>query len=81
MCSNPNFRHVEELTNPMTGRGWTPVELLIDAFASGRVHAAAAARTARITDSSGQSHWPEAPYLQPLHEGQLVDRVARFGAP
>jgi 2',3'-cyclic-nucleotide 2'-phosphodiesterase (5'-nucleotidase family) len=82
MCSNPNFRHIQELKNPVTGRAWTPLELLIDAFASGRVHAAASERTARITDHSGQPHWPEAPHIQPLHEGHDLDgRVARFDAP
>jgi hypothetical protein len=82
MCSNPNFHHIHELKNSVTGRSWTPLELLIDAFASGRVYAAAAARTARITDHSGQPQWPEAPYIQPLHEGHELDgRVASFGAP
>ena len=82
MCSNPNFRHVHELKNSETGRSWTPLELLVDAFVSGRVHAAATERTARITDHSGQPQWPEAPYIQPLREGhELEGDVASFDAP
>lgn len=82
MCSNPNFDHIQELKNPVTGRSWTPLELLIDAFVSGRVHAAVAARTTRITDQSGQPQWPKAPYIQPLHDSHELDgQVASFGAP
>ena len=86
MCSNPNFHQIRELENPATGRGWTPLELLIDAFVSDRVQAATnGPPLERITDHSGQPNWPAAPHIQPLHEtpeARKADgRVARFDTP
>jgi hypothetical protein len=66
MCSNPNFRAIREFDNPSTGRTWTPLELLVDAFESGEVQRAAAAPTARISDHGHVSQWPDAPFIQPL---------------
>ncbi len=68
MCSNPAFRGVRELENPATGRSWTPLELLVDAFESGEARGAAAA-TARVADHGHVAQWPQAPFIQPLNTG------------
>ena len=78
MCSNPAFHGISELENPATGRAWTPLELLVDAFESGDARRAAAAPNARITDHSHVAQWPEAPFIQPLNpEGTSAGPLAR----
>ncbi len=65
MCSNPNFRSIRPLDNPSTGRAWTPLELLVEAFATGETKHAQP--LARVRDLGDLELWPDAPYIQPLH--------------
>jgi len=72
MCSNPAFRRIAEFQNPATGRAWTPVELLVNAFESGDAQRAAAAPKSRITDHGHITQWPQAPFIQPLNLGSMT---------
>ncbi len=67
MCSNPGYREISEIENPATGRAWTPLEFLVDAFESG---AAPVAANSRVTDRGGQILWPEGLYIQPLRSAR-----------
>jgi len=63
MCSNPGYLDINEIENPATGRTWTPLEFLVDAFESG---AAAVPVHSRVEDRGGEPLWPLGPYIQPL---------------
>ncbi|MBW2292952.1 MAG: 5'-nucleotidase C-terminal domain-containing protein, partial [Deltaproteobacteria bacterium] len=63
MCSNPGYSEVVEIENPATGRGWTPLEFLVDAFETGSAPVPA---NSRVTDRGGVALWPEGLFIQPL---------------
>ncbi len=65
MCSNPNFRDIERLENPATGRDWTPLEMFVDAFESGRANESRPVSS--IRDRGEVPAWPRARFMQPLH--------------
>lgn len=67
MCSNPGYSDISEIENPTTGRSWTPLEFLVDAFETG---AAPVPPNSRVTDRGGQMLWPEDLYIQPLRSAR-----------
>jgi len=67
MCSNPGYSDISEIENPTTGRSWTPLEFLVDAFETG---AAPVPSNSRVTDRGGQILWPEGLYIQPLRSAE-----------
>jgi sulfur-oxidizing protein SoxB len=66
MCSNPGYMEITELENPATGRAWSPLELLVSEFESGRELGAG---TSRVHDQGGRVLWPHGPFIQPLTAG------------
>ncbi|HWP65146.1 MAG TPA: 5'-nucleotidase C-terminal domain-containing protein [Candidatus Limnocylindria bacterium] len=74
LCSYPGVMNVRPLTNPTTGRAWTPVDVLVDVLALGP--APAATRRA-LVDVSESAAWPVTPFVQPLTgpgEGRRLSR-------
>jgi 2',3'-cyclic-nucleotide 2'-phosphodiesterase (5'-nucleotidase family) len=67
MCSNPGYSDISEIENPATGRAWTPLEFLVDAFETG---AAPVPSNSRVEDRGGEMLWPEGPYIQPLRSAR-----------
>jgi 2',3'-cyclic-nucleotide 2'-phosphodiesterase (5'-nucleotidase family) len=67
MCSNPGYSDISEIENPATGRAWTPLEFLVDAFETG---AAPVPSNSRVVDRGGEALWPEGPYIQPLRSAR-----------
>lgn len=67
MCSNPGYLDIREIENPATGRGWTPLEMLVDAFETG---AAPVPPNSRVVDRGGTPRWPEGAYIQPLRDSR-----------
>jgi len=63
MCSNPAYRKVSEFENPATGRAWSPLELLLHAFETGRAPVAA---SSRVEDRGLVALWPQGRFVQPL---------------
>ncbi len=78
MCSNPNFKKIRAFENPVAGRAWTPLELLVDAFASGEANRARP--ISRITDIGHVDQWPQAPFIQPLHTESPSERSLSHAA-
>ncbi|MBW2282443.1 MAG: 5'-nucleotidase C-terminal domain-containing protein [Deltaproteobacteria bacterium] len=64
MCSNPAYLEVTELENPATGRAWSPLELLANAFETG---SAPVAPNSRVDDRGGIALWPQGRFIQPVH--------------
>jgi len=63
MCSNPGFESIEELSNP-AGSSWTPLELL--RYSLENDYTSVRTRSF-IHDRAQLPTWPDAPYIQPLH--------------
>ena len=63
MCSNPGYREIVELENPATGRAWTPLEFLLNAFETG---AAPVSSSSRVEDRGGVALWPQGLFIQPM---------------
>jgi len=72
MCSNPGYREIVALENPETGRPWSPLELLVNAFETG---GAPVAPNSHVEDRGGAALWPQGPFIQPLrdHAGQTIN--------
>jgi hypothetical protein len=63
LCGYPGVTGVRPLTNPATGRAWTPVDFFVDALSVGPLPAV----TRRdLLDVSATPAWPLAPFVQPL---------------
>jgi 2',3'-cyclic-nucleotide 2'-phosphodiesterase (5'-nucleotidase family) len=79
MCSNPNFESIRPLENPSTGRAWTPLEILVEAFATGDTKHAQP--IAHVRDIGELGRWPDAPYMQPLHSHSVSAQPAAHENP
>lgn len=63
MCSNPNFSGITEVKNDVTGRAWTPLEVLLQAFETGE---ATVKTHANVRQQGSVPLWPAARFIQPL---------------
>lgn len=63
ICSHTGFENTEDFVNPSTGSAWTVVDLFVSALSQDTL---AATTRDDIVDVSGQSTFPEYPWVQPL---------------
>jgi len=63
MCGSEGFEGITPVENAATGRSWTPLERVVQAFERGEI-AAAAQGPPRVHDRSGVALWPLSPFVQ-----------------
>ena len=65
MCGSEGFEGITPVASSVTGRTWTPLERIIQAFERDEI-ASAAEGPPRVHDHSGLAFWPLSPFVQPF---------------